>query len=83
MQTRSYKRNGRPTEAPESWGFLRVTGGGGQSLTELADCSDDHPERVAGEAVHHFIALELTDSLNVTAIDADGEVIDEFSLGLP
>jgi len=60
-----------------------VTGGGGQSLTELADCSDDHPGRVAGEAVHHFIALELADSLNVTAIDADGEVIDESSLGLP
>ncbi|HEX6301999.1 MAG TPA: metallophosphoesterase [Acidimicrobiia bacterium] len=60
-----------------------VTGGGGQSLTELADCSDDHPRRIAGEAVHNFVALELTDSLNVTAIDAEGEVIDEFSLGLP
>jgi len=60
-----------------------VTGGGGQSLTELADCSDDHPARIAGEAVHHFVALELTDSLDVTAIDADGGAIDEFSLGLP
>lgn len=60
-----------------------ITGGGGRSLTELADCSDDHPRRIAGEAVHNFVALELTDSLNVTAIDADGEVIDEFSIGLP
>lgn len=60
-----------------------VSGGGGQSLTELADCSDDHPERIAGEAVHHFVALELTESLSATAINRDGNVIDELSLTLP
>jgi len=59
-----------------------VTGGGGATLTDLADCSNDHPARVSGEAVHHFVALELTDSLNVTAIDSDDNVIDEFSLPL-
>lgn len=60
-----------------------VTGGGGASLTELGDCPKDHPRRIAGKATHSFVALELTDSLNVTAIDVDGDVIDEFSLGLP
>ena len=59
-----------------------VSGGGGRSLTELADCSDDHPERIAGEADHHFVALDLTDSLSVTAINLGGDVIDEFTLPL-
>lgn len=60
-----------------------VTGGGGGNLTELAECPNDHPRRIAGESVNSFVALELTQSLNITAIDADGEVIDEFSLRLP
>jgi predicted phosphodiesterase len=59
-----------------------VTGGGGASLTELKECRDDHPSRMAGEATHHFVALELDDSLSVTAIDLDGNVIDEFALPL-
>jgi predicted phosphodiesterase len=60
-----------------------VTGGGGGGLTELGDCPNDHPRRIAGKATHSFVVLELTDSLNVTALDAGGEVIDEFSLRLP
>lgn len=60
-----------------------VTGGGGQSLTELADCPVDHPQRTAGEAVHHFVALELEDDLSITAIDADGNIVDDFSIALP
>jgi predicted phosphodiesterase len=59
-----------------------VTGGGGATLTDLAACSNDHPARVSGEAIHHFVALEFTDSLNVTAIDSGDNVIDEFSLTL-
>jgi hypothetical protein len=57
-----------------------VTGGGGASLTELAECRGDHPPRVSGEAVHHFVALELAESINVSVIDTGGNVIDEFSL---
>jgi predicted phosphodiesterase len=60
-----------------------VSGGGGQSLTELADCSDAHPERIAGKAVHHFVALELNESLSVTVIDSDGDTVDQFSPPLP
>lgn len=60
-----------------------VTGGGGRFLTELAECSADHPERVAGEETFHFMVLELDDTLDATAIDADGDVIDEFSVEFP
>lgn len=60
-----------------------VTGGGGATLTELAACRGDHPPRIAGEAVHHFVALELADSIEASVIDADGDVIDAFSLELP
>jgi predicted phosphodiesterase len=60
-----------------------VTGGGGATLTDLRECPDDHPQRIAGEAAHHFVALRLNDSLTVTAIDLDGNVVDEFSLTLP
>lgn len=59
-----------------------VTGGGGAGLTELAECPTDHPPRVAGEAIHHFVVLELTRGLTVTAIDAGGRVVDEFTLAL-
>lgn len=60
-----------------------VTGGGGRSLTGLADCPADHPERLAGEETFHFMVLELDDTLEATAIDADGDVLDEFSIGIP
>lgn len=60
-----------------------VTGGGGRSLTELADCPADHPERLTGESTHHFLAMEQDDDLTVTAIDVNGDVIDDFSVELP
>jgi Icc-related predicted phosphoesterase len=60
-----------------------VTGGGGAALTELSACGTNHPPRIAGEDVHHFAALELADTVNVDVIDADGTVIDAFSLALP
>lgn len=60
-----------------------VSGGGGAALTELAPCSAGHQERVAGEAVHHFLAMEQDEGVVVTVIDADGQVADEFALTLP
>ncbi|MFP3881788.1 MAG: metallophosphoesterase family protein [Actinomycetota bacterium] len=60
-----------------------VTGGGGATLTELVDCPADHPDQLAGEETFHFMVLELDDTLEATAIDADGDVIDEFSVELP
>ena len=61
-----------------------VTGGGGAALTDLVACPDGHPDRDAGESVHHFLALTQGDEgLTLTAIDVNGDVIDEFSLALP
>lgn len=61
-----------------------VAGGGGAGLTELADCSADHPDRLAGRAIHHFVTLEQReDRLVVTAFDSDGIVIDDVAMPLP
>lgn len=61
-----------------------VTGGGGRTLTELAVCSTDHPDRVAGASTHNFVTLEQErGEVSLTALDADGTVIDEVSLPLP
>lgn len=59
-----------------------VTGGGGRFLSELGTCPADHPELIAGEAVHHFLALEQEGALEVTSIAADGTVVDRFSVPL-
>lgn len=56
-----------------------VTGGGGRSLYELDDCPTGHPERVGGAAKHHFLLIERTASgLVGTALDSDGDVLDQF-----
>ena len=60
-----------------------VTGGGGRFLTEMAECSPDHVARVTGEETHHFVSMRLAEGLDLTVIDADGSVIDRFSLTLP
>jgi hypothetical protein len=60
-----------------------VTGGGGATLTELSDCPNDGPEAIAAEATHHFLVMEQTEELLVTALDSNGGVLDEFSLALP
>jgi hypothetical protein len=60
-----------------------VTGGGGATLTELASCPADHPPRSNGESLHHFLVLEQNDEIVVSAVDVNGEVIDEFSFSLP
>lgn len=61
-----------------------VTGGGGAPTYELSDCPLEHPEPLAGEATHHFLAIRQTGTeLHVTAIDAGGDTIDEFEVPLP
>ena len=61
-----------------------VSGGGGQTLTELTECATDHPPRTDGEAIHHFLALEQNGaSVSVSAIDVNGNPIDEFEVALP
>lgn len=60
-----------------------VTGGGGRSRYELSECPPGHPDLMAGEATHHFLVVEQDKEIQVTAIDTNGETIDEFSLSLP
>lgn len=61
-----------------------VTGGGGSPLHELSDCPADHPELLVGAALHHFVVLTQTaESIELAAIDVNGDVIDETSVALP
>jgi len=60
-----------------------VSGGGGQSLYEIGECDVDHPELLGGKTVHHFLVLDQTDGVTVTALDVNGNVIDEVDLALP
>ncbi|HEU4320468.1 MAG TPA: metallophosphoesterase [Acidimicrobiia bacterium] len=60
-----------------------VTGGGGSQLYPIQDCPPSHPELIAGEELHHFLALSAEDGdLVVEAIDVNGEVFHEFVLEL-
>jgi 3',5'-cyclic AMP phosphodiesterase CpdA len=60
-----------------------VTGGGGATLSELGTCAEDHPELVAGESLHHFLVLSQDgDAVNVSSVDVNGDVFDEFSVEL-
>ena len=61
-----------------------VTGGGGATIYELSQCPVNQPEPLAGEATHHFLALEqTTTSVQVTAINVNGDAIDEFTVPFP
>jgi predicted phosphodiesterase len=61
-----------------------VSGGGGRALYDLNECPPNHPEMLAGAAVHHFVALRHDDdTIVLDAIDADGVVFDSVSIGLP
>jgi hypothetical protein len=61
-----------------------VSGGGGQSLNDLTACATDHPPRVDGEAIHHFLILEQEGpSVSVSAVDVNGNPIDDFEVALP
>jgi hypothetical protein len=66
-----------------------VTGGGGAGLYPLTGCSFSHPERIAGESVHHFLAISQdSGGLRVQVISSDGSMLDTFDVkqvigGLP
>lgn len=62
-----------------------ITGGGGAGLTEFSECAVEGPEMVAGEVLHHFLALSNTGdgTLEMQAIDVNGTVLDEVTLTLP
>ncbi|HEX6219788.1 MAG TPA: metallophosphoesterase [Acidimicrobiia bacterium] len=61
-----------------------VTGGGGATVYELSECPVNHPEPLAEESVHHFVALEhADDAIVATAINVSGDIIDEFAIELP
>jgi acid phosphatase len=57
-----------------------VTGGGGQDLYPLVPCAGT-PKEEAKAQVHHFTSVEVTSgTLTVTAVKADGPVIDRAVL---
>jgi hypothetical protein len=60
-----------------------VTGGGGEQLIEIAECTAGGPGLVAGTSTHHFLVLEQSDGISVSALDVNGQAIDRFTLGLP
>lgn len=61
-----------------------VTGGGGRSLNPIQDCPANHPPLLAGEELHHFLALsQTTATVEVEVVDVDGDIVDSFSVGLP
>jgi len=58
-----------------------VTGGGGESVDALEDCPEEHPERLAGAAEHHFLAISQVGKMfSVDVVGVDGELIDQFVL---
>jgi len=61
-----------------------VTGGGGATVYALSACPSSHPQPLAGEETHHFVAMsQNSDVVEVVALDVNGEVIDEFVVDLP
>lgn len=61
-----------------------VSGGGGQLLHKLTTCPDGHPQRLAGEAIHHFLVLEQSEeAITVEVVDVTDGVIDQFEVPLP
>lgn len=60
-----------------------VTGGGGQSLTEVLECPASTPDLISSESTHHFLTMKQDGDLEVTAYDVNGQPLDEFTLDLP
>lgn len=61
-----------------------VTGGGGQTIRPLSECPPNHPDRLAGAELYHFVTLEQTvSSIELRALDVNGEVIDQVTIPLP
>ena len=64
-------------EVPKGVTYV-VTGGGGRGLYDL---DPEEPRRAVGLRQHHFLVGQATTcSLDLTAINIDGEVIDQFGL---
>ena len=64
-------------EVPKGVTYI-VTGGGGRSLYEM---DPEEPRRAVGHKQHHFLVGEATTcTLDIKAINLDGEVIDQFGL---
>jgi hypothetical protein len=61
-----------------------VTGGGGAPVYELEACPAGDPAPVAGEALHHFLAMRQgEDVIEVTVVDVNGATIDSFEVAIP
>jgi 3',5'-cyclic AMP phosphodiesterase CpdA len=58
-----------------------VSGGGGQSIHALKDCSADHPQRLSGAETHHFLVItQLAGGLQVEAVAAGTGSLDQFQI---
>ena len=59
-----------------------VTGGGGSELYALDGCPEDIPTRLAAnDEQHHFLGIQASDEeMRVQAIDAEGTILDSFTL---
>lgn len=61
-----------------------VTGGGGRHLRPFRDCPQGTPEPVSwNDSHHHYLLVDASpDRLVVTALTAEGEMLDEFDIPL-
>jgi hypothetical protein len=58
-----------------------VSGGGGAGLYDLKSCPNGHPARIAGDAIHHFLAISQNAvGFTVQAVASDGSIIDTFEV---
>lgn len=58
-----------------------VSGGGGAGLYALKSCPSGHPARVAGDSIHHFLAIsQNANALTVQVVASDGSIIDTFEV---
>ena len=58
-----------------------VSGGGGAGLYALKDCAKSHPARVAGDSIHHFLAIDQDPTgLHVQVVASDGSIVDTFDV---
>ncbi|MGA7282077.1 MAG: metallophosphoesterase [Acidimicrobiia bacterium] len=61
-----------------------VSGGGGRGLYEVESCPPGHPEMIIGDQTNHFLAISQDETgVNVTVIDRESVVIDEFTVSFP
>ena len=60
-----------------------ISGGGGSPVSPIVECAAVGLERIAGEELHHFVALTQDDGeLRIRAIDVNGAILDEATLVL-